>query len=80
MRLAMRKMDRRSFLKSSLKTSGVAMSLPLLETLAWADAPETPARMVNICATLGLYAAAGFGYGLALCRLGRAGCLLLLDS
>ena len=31
-------------------------------------------------ATLGLYGAVGFGYGLALCRLGRAGCLLLLDA
>ena len=60
MRIAMRKMDRRSFLKGALKTSGVAMSLPLLETLSWADAPRTPARMVNICATLGLYADSWF--------------------
>lgn len=30
--------------------------------------------------TLELYAAAGFGYGLAPCRLDRAGCLLLVDA
>ena len=62
----MRGLDRRTFLKAS----GVAMSLPLLESMARGGAgPGAPARMVNVCATLGLYAdswfprGAGRGYG-----------------
>ena len=60
MSITMRKVDRRSFLKGALKTSGVAMSLPLLETLSWGDVRQAPARMVNVCATLGLYADSWF--------------------
>ena len=60
--------DRRTFLRAS----GVAMGLPLLESmapaLARAAAVEAPRRMVTICSTLGLYSsswfpkAAGAGY------------------
>ena len=63
-----RPLDRRTF----LRTSGVALGLPLLESmapaLARAAAVEAPRRMVTICSTLGLYssswfpAAAGAGY------------------
>lgn len=51
-------LDRRTFLRAS----GVALALPLLETmsLANAPAPRPPARMVNICATLGLYSECWF--------------------
>ncbi len=56
--MAARRLDRRTFLRAS----GVAMALPLLETmsLANAPAPRPPARMVNIGATLGLYADSWF--------------------
>ena len=60
--------DRRTFLRAS----GVAMGLPLLESmapaLARAAAVEAPRRLVTICSTLGLYSsswfprAAGAGY------------------
>ena len=53
----MRTLDRRTFLKAS----GVALALPVLETMSWAGAtPAAPARMVNVCATLGLYADSWF--------------------
>ena len=55
--MARKTLDRRTFLKAG----GVAMALPLLETMALANPPSrTPARMVNVCATLGLYADAWF--------------------
>ncbi len=51
--------DRRTFLRAS----GVAMALPILESmhpaLARAQA-ASPKRMVNICSTLGLYSASWF--------------------
>lgn len=54
-----RKLDRRTF----LRTSGVALSLPLLEamtpSIARASA-KSPKRMVNICTTLGLYSDSWF--------------------
>ena len=62
-----RAIDRRTFLRAS----GVAMALPLLESMNPAiarAAVESPKRMVNICTTLGLYAdswlpkTAGAGY------------------
>ena len=48
-----RGLDRRTFLKAS----GVAVALPMLETMSFANAAGThpPARMVNVCATLGIY-------------------------
>ena len=52
--------DRRTFLRAS----GVALGLPLLETmypaLAYAAVPVGPQRMVTICSTLGLYPGAWF--------------------
>ena len=51
-----RTLDRRTFLKAS----GVAMALPLLETMSFANAPRPPARLVAIGATLGLYADSWF--------------------
>ena len=49
--------DRRTFLKAS----GVAVALPWLPSLSVANAAtRPPARMVNICATLGLYADSWF--------------------
>ena len=59
--------DRRTFLRAS----GVALALPLLESMSPAlarAAAASPKRMVNICSTLGLYSgswfptAAGPGY------------------
>ena len=59
--------DRRTFLRAS----GVALALPLLESMQLAlarAATASPKRMVNICSTLGLYSgswfptAAGPGY------------------
>ncbi len=50
-----RSIDRRTFLRAS----GVALALPLLETmqpsLLRAATGEAPRRMVNICNTLGIY-------------------------
>ena len=48
-----RGLHRRTFLKAS----GVAIALPMLETMSFANAAgrHPPARMVNICATLGIY-------------------------
>ena len=56
--MAAQRLDRRTFLKAS----GVAMALPLLETMSFANAraPNAPARLVAICATLGLYADSWF--------------------
>ena len=55
-----RPLDRRTF----LRTSGVALGLPLLESmapaLARAAAVEAPRRMVTICSTLGLYSSSWF--------------------
>jgi len=54
-----RPIDRRTFLKAS----GVALSLPLLESMGAATAHaalESPKRMVNICTTLGLYSDSWF--------------------
>ena len=54
-----RAIDRRTFLRAS----GVAMALPLLESMNPAiarAAVESPKRMVNICTTLGLYADSWF--------------------
>ena len=51
--------DRRTFLRAS----GVALALPLLETMHPAlarAAVETPRRMVNICNALGLYSTSWF--------------------
>ena len=52
--------DRRTFLRAS----GVAMGLPLLESmapaLARAAAVEAPRRLVTICSTLGLYSSSWF--------------------
>lgn len=47
--------NRRRFLRAT----GVVLALPMLESMSLASA-KTPARMVNICATLGLYADAWF--------------------
>ena len=53
-----RRLDRRTFLKAS----GVAVALPYLETMSFANAPtpRPPARLVTIGATLGLYADSWF--------------------
>ena len=51
--------NRRTFLRAS----GVAMALPLLESMSPALARATstaPRRMVNICNTLGLYSESWF--------------------
>ena len=50
--------DRRKF----LKTSGVSLALPLLESMspAWAKDASTPKRAVFLCTTLGLHAPALF--------------------
>ncbi len=51
--------DRRTFLRAS----GVALALPLLETMHPAlarAAAASPKRMVNICSTLGLYSSSWF--------------------
>ena len=61
-----RPIDRRTFLRAT----GVALALPFLPSIrpALAGTTEPPRRMVNICATLGLYSdswfpkAAGAGY------------------
>jgi len=61
-----RAIDRRTFLRAT----GVALALPLLESMrpAFGNATQPPRRMVNICATLGLYSdywfpkTAGAGY------------------
>ena len=68
MTLTTRPLDRRTFLRAS----GVALGLPLLESmapaLARAAAADGPRRLVTICSTLGLYSsswfpkAAGAGY------------------
>ena len=47
--------NRRHFLRAS----GVVLALPMLESMSLATA-RPPARMVNICATLGLYADSWF--------------------
>ncbi len=57
--IATRPLDRRTFLRAS----GVAMALPLLESMspALARAASTaPRRMVTICSTLGLYSSSWF--------------------
>ena len=53
-----RAIDRRSFLRAA----GVALALPFLPSLrpAFAIPGERPRRMVNICATLGLYSDSWF--------------------
>ena len=54
-----RPLPRRTFLRAS----GVALALPLLESLSPAlasGAAGTPKRMVTICSTLGLYSASWF--------------------
>ena len=55
-----RPLDRRTFLRAS----GVAMALPLLESmspaLARAAGAAAPRRMVTICSTLGLYSSSWF--------------------
>jgi hypothetical protein len=54
-----RPIDRRTFLKAS----GVALSLPFLQSMTPSiarAAVESPKRMVNICTTLGLYADSWF--------------------
>ena len=55
-----RPLDRRTFLRAS----GVALGLPLLESMASATARaaavEAPRRMVTICSTLGLYSSSWF--------------------
>ena len=55
-----RPLDRRTFLRAS----GVAMALPLLESMspviARAAAAAAPRRMVTICTTLGLYSSSWF--------------------
>ena len=61
-----RPIDRRTFLRAT----GVALALPLLESMrpAFGSTTQPPQRMVNICATLGLYSdhwfpkTAGAGY------------------
>lgn len=47
---------RRQFLQSS----SVCLALPWLETLARADEPQPPQRIVNICTSFGLYGPAFF--------------------
>ena len=47
--------NRRHFLQAS----GVVLALPMLESMSFANAKH-PARLVNICATLGLYADSWF--------------------
>ena len=47
--------NRRHFLRAT----GVVLALPMLESMSLASA-KTPTRLVNICATLGLYADAWF--------------------
>ncbi len=58
--ILMRPVNRRTFLRAS----GVAMGLPLLESmapaLARAAAVEAPKRLVTICSTLGLYSSSWF--------------------
>ena len=57
--IATRPIDRRTFLRAS----GVAMALPLLESMSPAlarAAADAPRRMVTICSTLGLYPASWF--------------------
>ena len=54
-----RTIDRRTFLRGS----GVALALPLLESMVPAlarAAVPSPRRMVNICTTLGLYSDSWF--------------------
>ena len=46
--------------RTVLKASGVALALPLLESTALGGQATHPSRMVNICATLGLYADSWF--------------------
>ena len=48
-------LNRRRFLRAS----GIVLALPMLESMSLAGT-KSPARMVNICATLGLYADAWF--------------------
>ena len=56
--MRLRGLDRRTFLKAS----GVAVALPMLETMSFANAAGTqpPMRMVNVCATLGIYSDSWF--------------------
>lgn len=54
------KPSRRAFLKTSLKATGVTVALPWLESISLANAAPPPSRMVNVCATLGLYADSWF--------------------
>ena len=54
-----RPLDRRTFLRAS----GVALALPMLESLHPAlarAAVDTPKRLVTICSTLGLYSESWF--------------------
>ena len=55
-----RALGRRTFLKTGLQAGCVTMALPALETFAANSSSSQPARMVNICATLGLYADSWF--------------------
>ena len=56
--MAMKAVNRRTFLKAS----GIAMALPMLESMSLgsAAAASAPPRLVNICATLGLYSDSWF--------------------
>lgn len=55
------KPSRRTFLKTGLKATGVTVALPWLESMSLANAATPPpSRMVNVCATLGLYADSWF--------------------
>lgn len=56
--MRLRGLDRRTFLKAS----GVAVALPMLETMSFGNAAGTqpPMRMVNVCATLGIYSDSWF--------------------
>ena len=47
--------DRRAFLHTVLRGSGVALTLPWLAALAPRGAPEAPRRLLLICLPLGLY-------------------------
>ena len=55
--MTIREVNRRTFLRAS----GVALALPFLESTTLARAAtQPPLRMVNVCATLGLYADSWF--------------------
>ena len=54
--MTVKAMNRRVFLQAS----GVAMALPMLESISFGSAAAAPPRLVNICATLGIYADSWF--------------------